>query len=314
MRVWLALLGPLLALPAGAASYDLPPDGIDLVGTPAMVRAAAEDTLLDIARRHGLGYDAILRANAGIDPWLPGAGTSVALPGQHLLPEGSRVGIVINLPEMRLYHFLRPNATRPARIETYPIGIGKAGWCPVGLRTEVGDKITDPVWAMPESIQQERQLAAGSATVVPPGPDNPLGRYALRLGQTPYLIHGTNRKYGIGMRVSHGCIRLYPEDIEALFRTVAVGTPVRVEHQPYKVGWDGDTLMIEAHPPIEEHAGEARLTTLVANVIRATEPRAAEIDWDKAFAAARRADGMPTPIGRASVRDIQTPTPTPISP
>lgn len=301
----LAWLCCLLACPAGAATHDQPPDGVDWVGADRTVLAEHEDTLLDIARRHGLGYDAVVRANAGVDPWLPGAGTTVRLPGRHLLPEGPRAGIVINLPEMRLYHFTPADATRPARVETYPIGIGKSGWCPVGLRTTISEKLTDPVWVMPESIQQERQVPSGSAaSIVPAGPDNPLGRFAMRLGQTPYLIHGTNRKYGIGMRVSHGCIRLYPEDIEALHGSVAVGTPVRVAHQPYKIGWDRDTLLLEAHPPIEEHAGDAPLTGLVAQVIRATETRPATVDWDAAFAAARRADGMPTPIGHASAKPL----------
>lgn len=301
---WLVCILPCVS---GAATYDLPPAGSELIGSDTAVRADFEDTLLDLARRHGLGYDAIVRANADIDPWLPGAGTTVRLPRRHLLPEGPRTGIVINLPEMRLYHFVQTDVAGPGRVETYPIGIGKAGWCPVGLRTAISEKMTDPVWVMPESIQQERQLSPGStATVVPAGPENPLGRFALRLGQTPYLIHGTNRKYGIGMRVSHGCIRLYPEDIEALHDSAAIGTPVRVVHQPYKVGWDRDALLLEAHPPIEEHAGDAPLTGLVAQVIRATESRSATIDWDTAFAAARQADGIPVPIGHARPTDGMT--------
>lgn len=295
----LSILCLVLSASVRATGFDMPPEDRHIVGVTATTRTEAEDTLLDIAYRHGLGFDAIIRANPGLDPWLPGAGTTVRLPNRHLLPDAPRSGIVVNLPEMRLYHFPERKTNEPARVHTYPIGIGKPGWSPAGMKSVVSAKLIDPVWVMPESIQKEH-VAEGTSTrpIMPPGPDNPLGRHALQLGQSKYLIHGTNRKYGIGMRVSHGCIRLYPSDIEELFGAVAIGTPVRILHQPYKAGWVGDTLLLEAHPPLEEWAGHSGLTAMVSEVIKATESRAARVDWDSALTVARQARGIPTPIGR----------------
>ena len=245
-----------LAGVAGAAQYHLPLPGNDLVGEVYQVRASGTDTLLDIARAHAMGQEEILIANPGIDRWLPGDGTQVTIPAWHVLPDAPREGVVLNLPEMRLYHFREDRELPNTVVVTYPISVGRMDWkTPLG-RTTVVRKQTQPSWYPPQSVKQEA-LARGDPPppdVVPPGPENPLGEYALRLGLPGYLIHGTNKPWGVGMRVTHGCIRLLPEHIEELFARVAVRTPVYIVNQPVKVGWFGETLFIEVHPPLEEDA------------------------------------------------------------
>lgn len=245
------VLQPLAA--ARGQSFPLPPDDVDLVGRVQVVEAAHEDTLLDIARRHQLGHDEILLANPGVDRWLPGEGTRVTLPTRFILPAGERVGLVLNVPEMRLYYY--PPAGKGGRpeVRTWPVSVGRMDWTtPLGS-WKISRKQTDPAWYPPASIREEA-AARGEPLpeLVPPGPDNPLGQYALRLSVPGYLIHGTNKPWGIGMRVTHGCVRMYPEDIAALYQDVAVGTPVRIVSQTVKAGWLLGTLYLEVHPPLEE--------------------------------------------------------------
>jgi len=241
-------------VPAQAAVFPLPPPGSDLVGEVITVRARAEDTLLDIARRHDLGYNEIIAANPGVDPWLPEPGREIVVPARFVLPSAPREGIVINLAEMRLYYFPPPQRDGAGVVMTFPIGIGREGWgTPLG-KTRIVEKKRDPAWVVPESIRRERAAQGDPLPpVVPPGPDNPLGRFALRLGMPGYLIHGTNKPFGVGRRISHGCIRMYPEDIEVLFEEVEPGTPVRIVDQPYKLGREGNALYLEAHEPIGDH-------------------------------------------------------------
>lgn len=214
-----------------------PPDGV--IGMPATYVTIEEDTLLDIARHYDLGYVEVRAANPGIDPWLPGAGRTIVLPTRHVLPDAPHRGIVINLPELRLYFFPAEGAPR-----SFPVGIGGEGKeTPVG-RTEITAKRVHPTWIPTESEHDEDP---NLPAMIPPGPDNPMGEYALYLGLKGYAIHGTNKPYGIGRRDSHGCIRMYPEDIETLFRLASVGTPVTVVNQPAKAGWSGGTLYLEVH-------------------------------------------------------------------
>lgn len=292
----LGLLGALLATAVPAQTYKLPPAGENVVGRVKVVRAGRQSTLSDIARAYHLGYEEIRRANPRVDPWLPGAGTRVILPTQHILPDAPREGLVLNLPEMRLYYFPRPSPGKPSTVVTFPVSIGRMDWAtPLGL-TRVTAKITDPVWYPPPSIRAEHEQ---EGRPLPPevaaGPDNPLGQYALQLGRPGYLIHGTNRPYGIGMRVTHGCIRLYPEDIRRLFEEVPVGTPVRIVNQPYKAGWYRGALYFEAHPPLDESPVEVtdNLTPAVRAVIAATRQRAARVDWDQVTRAAIELRGIP---------------------
>lgn len=227
--------------------------GSDLVGEVQVIRARYEDTFIDIARAYDLGYDELVQANPGVDPWLPGAGTPIILPTQFILPDGERTGIVLNVAIKRIFYFPKAAPGEAPRVITHPVGIGREGWAtPIGS-TKVVSKVKDPVWTVPASIRKEHAEAGDPLPArVPAGPDNPLGAYALRLGFPSYLIHGTNKPSGIGMRVSHGCVQLFPEDIESLFRQVVVGTPVRIVNQPQLLGWRDGNLYLEAHPALED--------------------------------------------------------------
>jgi L,D-transpeptidase ErfK/SrfK len=298
MPVLLGLLA--LAPPAGAESFPVPAPGSDLIGELATTEAGQHDTLLDVARRFGLGYEEITNANPGVDPWLPGAGTRIVLPKWRLLPSAPRTGIVINLPEHRLYWFPPVAAGEQPVVWTFPVSIGKMDWhTPLGT-TRIVQKIRDPTWSPPRSVREEHARRGDILpAVVPAGPDNPLGRFAMRLGIPggAYLIHGTNRPAGVGMQVTHGCMRLYPEDIEALFAMVPVNTPVLIVNQPYKWGWHDGELLIEVHPPLQEDTVEPpTLTELTRLVVAATRERPLPIEWQRAEQAWRESRGIPVAV------------------
>ena len=301
-HTWLgSVLAALVVSPLNAAAETapLPPSDVDLVGQVQVVTARHEDTLLDIARRGGLGYTEIKMANRGLDPWMPGEGVQVVLPTQHILPQAPREGIVINLPEMRLYYY--PPAQGDFRqVVTYPISIGRYDWrTPLGV-TRITQKVPNPSWTPPESIRIEH-AAKGDILppVVPAGPDNPLGQFALRLGVPGYLIHGTNKPYGIGMRVTHGCLRLYPEDIAALFGQVAPGVKVNFVSQPYKIGQAFGVTYLEVHHPLKEEKGRregalGEIARLLANRGVAT----ADVDWVLVRRELAKPTGMPVAISQ----------------
>jgi len=298
------LVGALvLAMPgtrANAESFPLPEPGSDVIGEMRTVETGQRDTLLDVARANGLGYEEITNANPGVDAWLPGAGTAVVLPKRRLLPQAPREGIVINLPEHRLYWF--PPVTMGERpiVWTFPVSIGKMDWnTPLGT-TRIVSKIKDPTWSPPPSVREEHARRGDLLpAIVPAGPDNPLGRFAMRLGIPggAYLIHGTNRPAGVGMQVTHGCMRLYPEDIERLFDMVPINTPVQIVNQPYKWGWHDGELLIEVHPPLQEDAVEPpTLTDLTRLIVEATRAVPLAIDWGTAEQAWREARGVPAAV------------------
>lgn len=302
--VALLLLASVCTAPL-AAVYDAPPPGDDVIGHIEYIHAEAQDTLIAIARRHNLGYTEIKLANPGVDTWLPGEGTRITLPTQYILPDGNRKGIVLNIAEMRLYYFPPQGSKYAGKIITYPVGIGREGWhTPLGT-TRITRTKAGPAWYPPESIRKEHaEHGDPLPQVVPPGPDNPLGQYALYLGFPSYLIHGTNKPSGIGMRVSHGCIRLYPEDIAALYSMVDAGTPVRIIYQPYKLGWQDGKLYLAAHPPdaTGENAVET-YTPLVQSVIAATrEQPDYPVNWLRAQAIGAHAMGIPRDITKAGAR------------
>jgi L,D-transpeptidase ErfK/SrfK len=327
----IAVLLAITPLAAVAEIYDLPPEGNDVVGALTTVVAREDDTLLDIARRHGLGYEDIVRANPDVDTWLPGEGTEVTLPTRYVLPPGPRNGVVLNLAEYRLYYYPTPEAGKPAVVMTYPISIGRMDWeTPLG-RTTIVTKVRNPSWYPPESIRAEHAADGDPLPrIVPPGPKNPLGDYAMRLGLPGYLIHGTNRPDGVGMRVTHGCIRMFPEDIDYLFGRVDVNTVVRIINEPVKVGWDGDELVIEVHNTLEVALPEAiesdpdvvavsdeeapvdeppvvrdAMTALTQQFVVATNERPGVLDWDRAEDLLARADGIPAVAGRR-IKDAAT--------
>lgn len=266
----------------------------DMIGSLAVVNSGEGDTLSDIARHFGLGYTDISIANPNVAPWTPRAGSSVLLPSQFILPDAQRKGIVLNLANMRLFYYTK----KQAQVLTYPVSIGREGWgTPAGL-TRVAIKTVNPEWHVPESIHREHaQRGDILPRVVRSGPDNPLGYYAMRLAIPRYLIHGTNKPYGIGMRVSHGCIQLYPEDIEDLFPQVPIGTQVNIVHQPYLAAWNQGMLYIEAHEPLSQISGGGwKKKQFLKQLRKMAKRKNAQVDWDKVDAILKRTDGVPTPV------------------
>jgi len=270
----------LLISTSQATTFNLDNDTTRIVGHNLVVYSRAQDTLLDIARRFDIGYSEIVSANPDLDVWLPGSGKRVLVPNQYILPDAPQKGIVINLAEMRLYYFPKQVAGQPKQVITHPIGIGREGWqTPLG-KTKIIQKRKDPTWTPPASIHAEhRELGDPLPKVVPAGPDNPLGAFAMRLGMPGYLLHGTNKPYGVGLRVSHGCIRLFPEDIEQLFGLVTVNTPVEILYQPYKASMHNETLYVEAHQAYEDMPEEQNNMTPMVKAILKAKGKLADDDW-----------------------------------
>ncbi|MCB1529433.1 MAG: L,D-transpeptidase family protein [Rhodospirillales bacterium] len=290
-----ALVFAVLALPvsAGAKTYDK-----DYIGKIKVYRAAFEDTFVHLARDNDLGFVEMRAANPNVDPWIPGAGTKIILPKQHLLPDAPREGIVINLPEMRLYFFPK-GGTAP---KTYSIGIGREGLkTPVGS-TKIAWKKVGPTWSpTPRMRKEDPSLPA----TVPAGPENPMGTHAMYLGWPQYAIHGTNKPYGIGRRVSSGCIRMYPEGIKDIFPRVPVGTKVSVVDQPVKVGWIEDKMYIEVHPTQKqslkiEDEGLLKAYEITKEDMKRIAAKAGsyagQIDWESVREAVRSHSGYPVAV------------------
>src|SRR6187455_989683 len=309
------------ATTASAAQYPLTDTGALMFGDVETITAHGEDTLPDLARRYGLGYEEILRANPGVDTWLPGEGTTIVIPGQRLLPPGPREGIVVNLPEHRLYYFPKPKKGEVPQVITFPVSIGKMDWnTPLG-KTRIVDKRKNPLWYPPESVRKEHaERGEPLPTVVKAGPDNPLGAYAMRLAITPgaYLIHGTNNPIAVGMAITHGCIRMYPEDIEALFPLVPVNTPVWLINEPVKVARVNGQVWLEVHPPVdaEGQRAEVDLEGFYARANAALGETPAAIHWDFVLSTLKEASGLPQMIGLEMEPDLVPPAPpeTPAEP
>jgi L,D-transpeptidase ErfK/SrfK len=304
MKRWTAIAMVLgcLSGPAGATVYELSENGSAVFGTDERIKSTFQDTLLDIARRYSLGYEEIIRANPGVDMWLPGEGTDILLPGRRILPPGPHEGVVVNLPEHRLYYFPKTRKGDKPVVITYPVSIGKMDWnTPLG-ETHVISKQKHPSWYPPESVRKEH-LANGDPLpkVVPAGPDNPLGDYAMRLavGGGSYMLHGTNNPMAVGMAITHGCIRMYPEDVAALFPLVPVGTKVWLINDPVKVAYVEGELLLEAHPPVdsEGQTTEPNLELLSQQLDKAVGNDTAAIRWDLARDTLQAANGIPAVVG-----------------
>lgn len=238
---------------AFSETFILPPKDTNIVGTMDLITAKGEDTLLDIARDYGIGYTEIVKANPSVDRWLPGEGTPVVIPSRYILPDTPRKGLVLNLPEMRIYYYPRVKKGQKPTVITYPVGIGRQNWQTPRGKTSIIQKVKNPTWIPPASIRAEHAAKGDPIPAVfPAGPDNPLGTRKMRLGIPGYLIHGTNKPYGVGMRVSHGCVRMRKEDVEALYDIVPMGETVRIINQPLKIGHFADSLYLEFHSPLEE--------------------------------------------------------------
>ena len=258
-----------------------------VIGSLKTHKIKGDESLIEVARRFGIGYNAIVEANPGVDPFIPESNRSITVPTSWILPDmTSYEGIIINLSEMRLYYFSKHSG---AIVRTYPIGIGSEGnETPVGV-FKITEKVVKPSWRVPESIRKEKpELPA----VVPPGPDNPLGSHALRLSAKSVLIHGTNRPFAVGRRASHGCIRMYPEDIPKLFQAVPNKTKVTIIRQPVKVGASNSRVFIEIHKDEYLHTNyfnEAVQLLKKKNLYDS-------VDKDKLLAALKEKKGFPVDI------------------
>ncbi len=312
---------PRLADPVDTHKFELTNPDDDVVGVVQVTIASQQDTLPDIARRFDVGYEEIVRANPGVDPWLPGAGRSVVVPTRFVLPDAPRQGIVINVAALRLYYFPPHKKGEPQIVYTHPIGIGKVGWStPQGVTTVVSH-VKDPIWRPSAALRKDHFNDNGEdlPAVVKPGPDNPLGKFELTLGWKSYLIHGTNKPYGVGLRSSHGCIRLYPEDIERIFAMVTNGTPVRVVNQPFLFGSHDQQLYLQAYSVLEddprdwEHAQKKLLSHALSvrlqNTLQAT---GSQIDWQSVAAVTHAPRGIPVPVTGAdtSIESVLAAAPT----
>ncbi|MCO6434624.1 MAG: L,D-transpeptidase family protein [Nitrosomonas nitrosa] len=242
-----------LPIPIASHEFSFDPAREDVVGTLQVITVRDEDTLSDIARRFNLGYEEIVSANPGVDPWFPKAGTEIIIPTQFVLPDAPRTGIVVNLAAMRLYYFPKAKAGELQKVITHPLGIGRVEWKTPEGTTRITAKQENPPWIPTPSIRKEYAKNGNPLpAIVPPGPDNPMGTHVLRLAWPSYAIHGTDKPPSIGLRGSHGCLRMYPEDIAHIYTEVSVGTPVRVVNQPRLLGWRGQTLYLQAYPILED--------------------------------------------------------------
>ena len=295
---------PALPEPVATHRFEIA-ETTDIVGVVQKTRASKEDTLTDIARRFNVGYEEIVRANPDVDPWLPGENREIVVPSQFILPNAPREGIVINAAAMRLFYYPKVKKGEPQVVHTYPIGIGKVGWkTPEGV-TKIVRRKKDPDWRPTASIIREHLKERGEKleAVVKAGPDNPLGRHAFYLGWPTYMIHGTNKPAGVGLRSSHGCIRLYPEDIAQLFELAPIGTPVRVVNQPYVFGLHDGELHIQAFDVLEDDKrdwkkAQAKLLNkaMAERIKQELAARKEKIDWDAVAKLSEEPRGIPVSI------------------
>lgn len=310
MRWWLSILCTLWCANTLALTLPLPSDGGDVVGENQVIYAQASQTLSDIALQSGDGFYELIEANPGIDPRNIPEGTAINVPGQFVLPSGPREGIVINLAELRLYYYLPDHSN----VMTFPIAIGKEGWGTPLAHATVTERIKDPVWVVPASIRAEAErLGKPLPAVVMPGPDDPLGHYALRLSIPSVLLHGTTAPRTIGKRGSHGCMRMYPADIETLYNTVTVGTPVRIVNEPVKIGYADGKFYTEAHVPLQEYANHPLDISVVTQAILLQKGISGtpDIDWNSVHSTLADMSGIPQMIGTVTETATISQTPEP---
>ncbi|MGL4318908.1 MAG: L,D-transpeptidase family protein [Pseudomonas sp.] len=293
----LTLASLFVAGPVAALELPLPPPGEDIVGQVQVIKAKYEDTFADLGVANDLGYLEMVAANPGVDPWLPGTGAEIVLPTRFILPPGPREGIVINLAEYRMYYFPKGQNV----VHTFPLGIGREGWGSPIAHTTITAKTPNPGWSPPASIRAEHAADGDPLpSYVPPGPDNPLGPFKFTLGTPGYLIHGSNKKFGIGMRVSHGCFRMLNANVLELAKMAPVGTSVRILNEPYKFGISGGKVYLEAHAPLNDQ-GEPSVVDKHTAVINALLKRddlvgRLRLDWEVVRDVVAAEDGLPVEI------------------
>ncbi len=292
MRTLFATLLILLSAASGihaSGAFPLDNPSAILIGNNMTYTIETDETLIFLARAYDVGYNEIVDANNHVDPWVPRKGTGILIPTSWLLPEILDKGIIINLAEMRLYYFF--SIENHKYVSTHPIGIGRQGFnTPTGIY-KITLKIKDPVWRVPKDIRKGKPELP---EFVPPGPDNPLGGYWLQLSINGYGIHGTNRPYGVGRRVSHGCIRLYPEDIEILSKFIEPGTTVKILDDAVKAGMHNGKVYIEVHRSEHEDSDLMRLAVQKLSRKRLLE----HVDTELMVHVIKSATGLPAVISK----------------
>lgn len=294
----LALFAFFISVPIFALHFVSPKAGDTVLGFPQTTEVKDGEDFSDVAMRTGIGFYELYEANPSFDTENPPSATELIIPTQYVLPKEFHENLVlVNLAEMRIY--FRPYGRN--MIYVFPVGIGKVDWdTPLGMMS-IAEKVAHPTWRAPASVRKNHaDLGDILPTVIPAGPENPLGSYKLRLSNPNYLIHGTNIPAGVGRRSSAGCMRLYEQDIDLLFHMVKIGTPVLIINQPYKVGWLNGKLYLEAHLPLLEQRivmGEGDRTLLNDAIMEANKTRHVKIDWKKAYQIADEHLGVPRPIG-----------------
>ena len=295
---------PELPKPAATHKFEMDAKSGEVVGYVQKTVIGKEDTMPDIARRFDVGYEEMLLANPGVDPWLPGVGREVVVPTQFVLPAAPHEGLVVNVAAMRVFYYAPHKKGEPQIVYTHPIGIGRVGWKTPEGTTRIIGREKDPVWVVPKSVRNEHAEDGDILPdKVPAGPDNPLGQYAFRLGWPSYLLHGTNKPYGVGMRSSHGCMRMYPEDIAVFFDLIPIGTKVTVVNQPYLFGWRDGTLYLQAYAVMEDDSREwsKNRKRLLANLLnpklrKKIENQGDDIDWQRVGDLAHSPRAIPVPV------------------
>lgn len=280
-----------------AAMFPLPPEGVDVVGKTQVITVPKGTDITELGQQYSIGYLEFLESNPHADLKNLWAGQKLVVPTRFILPPVPRRGIVINLAELRLYYYPKHAQV----VYTFPIGIGRQHTPTPLIKTKIIEKRKDPIWFPTEDTHAEaKELGIMLPKKILPGPQNPLGKYAIRLGLNTYLIHGTNRPDGVGMRSSGGCIRMYPDDVEQLYKLVSIGTPVNIIDNPFKIGWKNNVLYLETHVPVDFKHDKAkdRLQPLVEVLKDTIEKLHAKIDWQRAAQVADDQDGIPTPIGK----------------
>jgi len=279
-----------------------------VVGITQIHVARAGETFLEISRDFDLGYNEIVAANPRVDPWVAKAGSEILIPTEWILPRGAHEGVVVNIPEMRLYYYLPKRDGVSSEVLTYPVGLGRQDWQTPQADFKIRGKTRNPTWVIPESIKAERIEKQGYTEDMIPGgsPDNPLGKYRIELTLPMYGIHGSNKEWGVGMQVSHGCIRMYPEDIETLFNTVQIGSPGHFVYEPIKVGIRNGRVLVEVHDDIY---GVAPWPWMLAQQLVKDMGLEKQVDRDRLEAAVEAATGVPTDVSHVKWPDLDGGTP-----
>ena len=278
-----------------AATFDIKPDQT-MIGELRYIEARGDETLLEVAYEFDFGYEELVAANPDIDVWDLKRGARIVLPSRFILPEGPRTGVYINTASYRMYYY--PEEFKGAKVITYPISVGRGEWPTPEKEALIIDKLVSPAWYPPKTVREEHKEEWGEELelVVPPGPDNPLGEYALQLNLPGYLIHGTNKPYGIGMNVTHGCIRLRPDDINSFFQLVPRGTSVRIVNEPYAVAVEDGVVYLEAHTgEADEDELAVKLTNTIKRSLKSLKGDI-PIDWKRLTSVAERGEGMPEAV------------------